>query len=49
VVAGVVDAGRATTPEIREIDMKAKLYRAGAAIGVLAVVVEAIGAGAKWG
>ena len=29
--------------------MKAKLFRAGTVIGVLAVVVEAIGAGAKWG
>ncbi len=29
--------------------MKSKLYRAGAVVSVLVVVVEAIGAGAKWG
>lgn len=29
--------------------MKAKLYRAGTVVGVIAVVVEVIGAGAKWG
>lgn len=29
--------------------MKAKFYRAGGVVGVLVVVVEVIGAGAKWG
>lgn len=29
--------------------MKAKLYRASGVVGVLAIVVEVIGAGAKWG